>query len=493
MNVKGSCGAIWGGSETMRVLLANLKHFYQCRVLWFLYLFVAFNLLLLGGLGLRVHSFRGAAGGIEGTSFCGMGVICAVSLVVGAIVASLQMDVISKPFSFCLPDHRTILRKLVLLVSLAVSLFVLSLEFAKGSLWNPAPPYLFGVSLTAYFVGVGVGLMSRYGAAVVFSATLALLLGGAMLDLRESSGYVVTTVSAIVAILLGMGSAVAVWQWLGRTGLFRRRCGKPWLGVAGLWNPGAWEKYRWVRLSAKASRALPSRAERFLFDTMSSCRYGSAAKHVWGALYTWSLPGGGGRSRTISMGLLGLASGVVACHFPQIGPFFVANASVYGGDVLRNPPANSHLLVAGGRRERFFATMALIIVLGAIVTGGLMLGAIAADLLGIRSPMSEPYREYQESYIHAVVTQAMNLRLVVLFAALFPVSRWLEIRFLGRRVGARGTQMMLLLSAVLFGQFTLPLLAPIPPVYVAFVFLLSWVAGLYGVYRTIMRSDLVRR
>jgi hypothetical protein len=477
----------------MRVLLVNLKHFYQCRVLWFLYLFVTFNLLLLGGVGLRLHSFRGAGAGAEGLSFRWMGLLCAVSLGVGVIVAGLQMEVISKPFSFCLPDHRIVLRKLVLLVGLVLSLFVLSLEFAKDSLWSPAPAYLFGVSLTAYFAGVGIGLMSGYGPAVAFSAALVLLLGGAMLDLKESTGFVAPTASAVVAILLGVGSAVAVWQWLGEAGLFRRRCGRPWLGLSGLWNPAAWEKYRWASLSAKASRTLPPRAEGFLFDTMSSCRHGSVAKYVWGALYTWSLPDGGGRSRVVSMGLLSLASGVIAWYFPQAGPVFVANVSVCGGDVLRNPPANSHLLVAGGRRERFFATTALIIVLGAIVTCCLVLGAIAADVLGLRGPMSEAYRGYHESYIHAVVTQAINLRLIILFVALFPISRLLEIRLLGRRVWARGTQMILLLSAALFGQFTLPLLAPIPPVYVAFVFILSWVAGLYGVYRTIMRTDLGRK
>ena len=30
----------------MRVLLVNLKLFYECRFLWFLYFFVAFNLFL---------------------------------------------------------------------------------------------------------------------------------------------------------------------------------------------------------------------------------------------------------------------------------------------------------------------------------------------------------------------------------------------------------------------------------------------------------------
>ena len=90
----------------MRVLLANLKLFYQCRALWLLYVFVAFNLLSLGGMSLGLHPFRGSVGAAEGVSFIWMSIICAVSLAVGAIVATVQMGVIAAPLSFCLPDHR---------------------------------------------------------------------------------------------------------------------------------------------------------------------------------------------------------------------------------------------------------------------------------------------------------------------------------------------------------------------------------------------------
>ncbi len=479
----------------MRVLLVNLKLFYQCRVPWFLYLFIFFiacNLLFSAAESLGMHMFRGTTGEAEGMSFDWMGSICAISLVLGAIVAGVQMDVASKSFSFCLPEHRMVPRDVVLLLGLILSLLVLLLEFVKDSPTSLSAAYLSGVSFTAYFAGAGVGLVSRYGPVVVV-ATFVLLMGGSMLDFAESQKYVPSMASATLAILLGVVSALAIWLSLGRTSLFRHRCGKPWLGLSDLWNPAALEKYRWARLSAQARHAPAPRAGGFLIGAMRRCAHGSIAKYVWGALYTWLLPGGGGRSRIVSMGFWSVVSGVAAWYFPSMGPFFVANMSIYGGDVLRNSPVNSHLLVAGGRRERFFATTALITVLGTIVTCCLVLGAIAADLLGVHNPISEASRQYPESYVHAIVTQAMNLRLVVLFVALFPISRFLEVRFLGRRALGKITQGIVFFPAILLGQLALPWLALIPPVYVAFIFVLSWVAGIYGVHRTIMRSDLGRR
>lgn len=187
----------------MRVLLVNLKLFYQCRPLWSTYIHVTFFLLIIGGA--LPHLFRSNLGDAEGISFTWMGIICAISMAVGTIVATMQMGVISTPLSFCLPDHRVVFRKLVLLVGLVLSLVVLLIEFANAPPLSLSPVFLFGLSLAVYFAGVGISLASRYGLMGVAFGGLFLPMGGILLDLKEPKEFVAITVPAVALILLGVG------------------------------------------------------------------------------------------------------------------------------------------------------------------------------------------------------------------------------------------------------------------------------------------------
>ena len=81
----------------MCVLVANLKHLYQRRGLWLVY----------AGLGLIVWFAveKALSAPTEGEGL--FGGLLVGSFLGGLLVAALQMETASKPFSFCLPGHRT--------------------------------------------------------------------------------------------------------------------------------------------------------------------------------------------------------------------------------------------------------------------------------------------------------------------------------------------------------------------------------------------------
>lgn len=476
----------------MRVLLANLKLCYQCRVLWLLYPLVASFLVFFGGFDLRIRSVMGGIGFAKGTYFTRMGLVCAIGLAVGTIVASVQMEVLSRPFSFCLPNHRAVLRRFVFLAGLMVTVAVSLLWPAKNVSASLSPVYFSGVITTAYFVGVSIGLTFR-GAVMGFVLLLILFLpmGGSILDWKVSTELAVATASAATTAMLGAVSAGAVWWWLGRTDLFRRHCGRLWLGLLGLWNPTAKEDYRLAHLSARVGRTPRPTADGFLLSRTRDCEDRSTAKYVWGAFYTWLLPGGGGRCSTAWNGFFGLVSAVLAWYMPFVGPFFIANAAVLAW-IPGSIPLCSPLLVAGGRRERFFATMAPVVVVGIIVTLSITVAFSAMDLMEGHTILGLVHIEAPKPSLYTKIPP-MNLRLVILLMALFPLARLSEIKLGGKGFGVRIARAIVLIPALVLAMYRRPLLTAIPLAYVALGFVLSWVLCTYGVYRIAMRSDLGRK
>jgi hypothetical protein len=468
----------------MRVLLANLKLFYQCRALWLIYFLVASSLFW-------TCFFRGSRDDAAVISFTWMGTICGISLAVGAMVAIVQMGVIAAPLSFCLPEHRIVLRKLVLLVGLVLCLLVLSLEFAKAPPTSLSPAFLSGVSLTAYFAGVSIGPMFRYGSMGGILGAIFLPMVGTLLDLERSRVFVATTASGIAAILLGVVSAVAVWLWLGRTDLFRRRCGRPWLDASLWWDPAAREKYRWMVASSRERPVSGGRADRLLLGIVTRCRNGNVAKYVWGRLYTWLLPGAGGRPCLGFVSLYGLGSVALAWHMWG-DPLFIAFAALFAGEIPGHSPLHSSMLVAGGRRERFWATMASILILGAILTLSVILAFETVVVVVGAHVFAEPLRAGHPELL-TDRQMPLNLRFIFLLLALFPIGRFLEVRLCRSRGWMVFAQTALMAPLIWLIVFQRAWSLAIPVECVAPAFVLSWVLCTYGVYRIAMRSDLGRK
>ena len=88
------------------ILAANMKHLYQRRVAWFWYLLILCQapVILMPPFLARFDRYLG---------------YLIASLLVGILAGGMQKDVLIKPFSFCLPNHRRIPRAFIFGIGLA--------------------------------------------------------------------------------------------------------------------------------------------------------------------------------------------------------------------------------------------------------------------------------------------------------------------------------------------------------------------------------------
>ena len=320
------------------------------------------------------------------------------SFLLGLLVATLQMETSSKPFSFCLPGHREAVRRLVLLVGLVVSLVFLLVcvaLLASPSFTGPLarsimpPEWLilvlgshFCASVTAYLLGAGVA----FSAYVVQSALSFMVLVVSMCVLFD--GF--TTIQypilhwpvAVMALALVVG--LASWWWLGRPAWFRRSCVTPWIGFFDPWDRSQIQKYR-ALYAARFTKNIPPELDRFFQRAIGTRRPSSPAKYAWGVLYTTCVLVGPQWKWLLTFAVLAITC---TAYFPPMAPgvisvvFFMMTGFV-------QPPLCTAWLVAGGRKERFFATVALILVLG--VVSALLVGVLAG-LTHLLAPLAPPIR-----------------------------------------------------------------------------------------------------
>ena len=95
----------------MSILTANLKHLYQRRSVWFWYV-----LLLCQTPMILMPSFLAKSDRYLGYII--------FSLLVGVMAGGLQKDILTKSFSFCLPNHRQIPRTFIFWIGGIVNLFL---------------------------------------------------------------------------------------------------------------------------------------------------------------------------------------------------------------------------------------------------------------------------------------------------------------------------------------------------------------------------------
>jgi hypothetical protein len=462
----------------MRILLANLKHLYQRRGLWIVYAGVAMVVWFWSAFS--VTNGQVPFGGFLLGSF-----------LLGLLVATLQMETSSKPFSFCLPGHREAVRKLVLLVGLVVSLAFLlvsvallaapSFAGALGLSFMP-PEWLilvlgayFCASVTAYLLGAGVAFAGMQSALSFMVLAVSMCV---ILDVFPPIQYpILHWPVAVMALALVVG--LASWWWLGRRAWFRRSCVTPWIGFFDPWDRSQIQKYRSI-YAARFTKNIPPELDRFFQRAIRTRRPSSLSKHAWGVLYTTCVLVGPQWKWLLTFAVVAIT---FTAYFPPVAPgvisviFFMMTGFV-------QPPLCTAWLVAGGRRERFFATVALILVLG--VVSALLVGVLAG-LTHLLAPLAPPIRFKGLALDpHALSFQVLAIPLVLL-----PVVGLLQTLFY-RKPLALALSIMLVLAIIMVSSMPLSLYQAVTPALAIGGTVLSWAVCISILYRIAMRSDLVR-
>jgi len=393
----------------MSILTVNLKHLYQRRGLWLFYVIVV--LFALAGIAMLFGDTKAGQGRFIG--------LIVLAFVIGLLLAVLPLEVLSKPFSYCLPGHRKMVRKFVFCVGIVFNIFGSLLFFVYPSL-NMGQLVLvvcsaFCAGLISYLLGAGLAFAARNSVAFIGFLPLIIVAGG-FFDLHTVLERVIIE-NPLVVISVGVLSSCVVWVWLGDEGRARRYCSVPWAGFDA-WNPDKMKKISRIRMAGKwekLEKYTNPRMENFFLGRMNRYDYVSAGRYIWGALYAASVVPILQWNSILSIVIMVI---LMSFFLGYMGPaatfmfFFLPLIAVMNIRL----PVHSSMLISGGRRERFAGTIA----------------AVAAVVIPI-----------------SVVAIAM-VALSMLFKAIVPEFTLREVTFIYRAVSARNLFIPLLIIPFAF-------------------------------------------
>lgn len=463
----------------MGTLNVNLKHLYQRRGLWLVYAFLGpIPCLCIAAVLDRPGVGKGKFGGFVLLSF-----------ISGLLAAMLALEVVTKPFSFCLPDHRKTLRQFLFVVGVTVS-FLGSLVLVLYPGLRPEQLLLVicaacSMGLIFYWLAVAFALGIR--SSCVFVGFLPLvILAGAFFDLHIIIERAVVA-NPFAVILSGVLSSVVAWLLLGNADLARRYCAVPWMGFFDAWNRDRIQRYQQARTAVKWEKLKTHPnpwVERYFLGRMQKCEYLSQGRHVWGGLYAalgptipqWkenpSSAFGALFTICLVVGFLGY-TGPAGSSF-----IFVMPGLMLAGMRL---PAYSSMLVSGGRKERFVTTITLVATIAVLTT--VLVSIVAALSLPLAAVMPDVTLRGTTFAFHA-----MNTRLFFFPLLMMPIVFALQSIFFRKPVLIMLPIMMLFFGAI-FAQKQLGGL--LNPVHIVCALIFSWVVFLTVLRHTCMRRCLV--
>jgi len=463
----------------MNILSANLKHLYQCRGLWFWYV------ILLCVTPAVLMPFLSP----EDEGFIGYLIL---SFFAALITTSLQKEILSKPFSFCLPGHREIPRQFIFRIGYVVN-GLLGLAFLAHT--QLQFPYVLlvicagsFVGMIFYLLGVSCVLPSMNSIALIGFLPL-IILFGVFFELYKPLEAMIIY-SPVQTIIIGLLICWLAWRWLGQEGLARRYCGQKVMGIADNWNVEKLRRYheaKMVSKSAKSGTAFADRLNRFFMSRMRISGFFTPGQYIWGHIYMVIGKSVGSSS---ALGCM-----VTVLLFVLMGYFSVpgredtsmANiifiAPVFGAAGLNLLPY-SNILLPGGRNEKYYASL----VSGFTAT---LLTTLPIAVMAFISILLEPVLPDIVLKGHTFGYHAMNINYCFVTLSLMPISLVVATLFPRRAIVRIIFAIVVMYVWLPFGVFGLladSKLFEFRPSIVAGLIILSW-----AVFLVVLRHICMRR
>ncbi|MCK4293251.1 MAG: hypothetical protein KAY65_08640 [Planctomycetes bacterium] len=352
----------------MSILSVNLKHLYQRRGLWLVY--PLFGIVAFTVIKDPLEHPRAGEG-----EFIGFAVL---PFFIGFLATLPQMEVLSKPLSYCLPGHRRVCRRYVFWTAITTS-GVCSMLFLRYPDLAGGPLLL--VVCSAFFAGLTFFMAGVLPAMVGMNAWIIFVIGPLTIIAGEHYHLNVVLERIIMGnvfpvVLVGILTSIAMWVWLGRAGLARRYCAAPWIGFIDTFNMEKLKRHTNARLGTKRGRFRKHPrpwVSKWFLGRMDKYDYRGPGRFFWGALYCTS-------ALTVSrwQNIL-LFLPVFTIMFGYVGQATVAALVLVPAMLAmgRQPPVYSTMLISGGRRQRYTTTLwlavtdAVLLCMGTLVISGL--------------------------------------------------------------------------------------------------------------------------
>jgi hypothetical protein len=263
---------------------ATLKTLVQCRAMWFWHFC---SICLAFAVYLRPFIVSDTR---EATVFT----MLVFSLWIGVMAASVFKDFMSRPFSFVVPSHQLVWRRVLFAIGLAIALvsafvFVL-VETDANVFWLTPAWQVFLLSLACFQAGILLVNASSNMSFLPGVVTLVLVIAfdqDVSGPLRVNVGrFLLSNAAAIIPICLGV--IAFAWKSLGTRSLGRRLCGNAFLPLHSIWSGSRQAAYiaerKFKRLRTSPGK-LAVAVERFFLARIRSSTDHSVRATLWGTLY----------------------------------------------------------------------------------------------------------------------------------------------------------------------------------------------------------------
>lgn len=468
----------------MSILTANLKHLYQRRGNWIFYTLLGF--FIIPYFYIEYEELK------EGWVFIFI-ILLAWIYFIGTVMASMQTEVLSKPFTYCLPSHRTIIWKFIIIAGLAISL-LFSLFFiylySELDIWRLLPIVLSGFSifLTFYLLGVCFDFLTvKHTTWLVFIPLFLVLV---MFSGMRNTLLLIVERSAVFFIVIGILSGVVAYRLLTDDSIARRFCSKTIISFFEAWDSAKVQKKRQAIISEKGNKELETnpKVEQYFLTRIQKCAPYGIGCYTWGSLYT--------RFGTINKGislliLIFLFVLLFLCYFKVSFVLFI-----FGSITLyNNMPLYSNMLISGGRKERFITTILQVVTNMVLVT-------TICTILAAYSMYIEDIMPKITLYGKSFPFQAADIRLFFIPLLIVPIASIFNL-VLYRKMFFVMILNMLLLYIMVFlilimtkhngglSRYRITIYIPEPEVVVALI-ALSWAMFVGVLYYICARRPLVR-
>ena len=464
----------------MGSLCVNLRQLYQRRGLWLVYAMFAVFVCISVAFAMDARE----AGEAE---FIGLIVL---AFAIGMSAAVVQMEILTKPFSFCLPGHRRAARSFLFIVAVAANL-----ASATAFLFYPG---LFlaerlVVLCSAFFAGLifycaGVWLAFRLNQPVALIGFLALaVLGGVLLNLHVLLERAVV-LHPVLIIVLGALCTLAMWSYLSDRDLARRNCLRPWVGFGDVFDAEKLRRFQQAGgvdpLKRLKDHPRPWVEDFFIGRIRRRSAFGTG-RCLWGSLYASFAIAISRWSGTLVFVLF--AAIIVGYMGPQMWIMLAFVPLILVQAYASHPPLYSTMLTAGGRAERY----ASVLVVGAVAAGLLVVIIGGITVLSLLLAAAMP-----DITFHGVTLSYRPLSVEAFYApvVLLPLAYAIGLIFHRRPILMIVVLVMLLYATVAVAMtFARQLAAIRSPLPAAAPVVISWLIFVSSARYMAMRRDLVRR
>ncbi|MBN2138092.1 MAG: hypothetical protein JW720_09810 [Sedimentisphaerales bacterium] len=420
----------------MSILSVNLKHLYQRRGMWLIYALLSLPVFHIVIAPLRNHE-PGKGWYVGPVMF---------AFVIGLLTTLPQTDVLSKPFSYCLPGHRRVIRKYIFSTALATGLVCSMFFLTYHNLFGRQMPLVlcsaFFAALTFYLAGVVPALIGMKTGVALFILLPVTVVAGEHYELDIFLERLIVE-QIYPTILTGIISGIAMWLWLSRKALARRYCSGSWTGFLDVFNAEKLRRSANAALAARPNKHPKPWVEKWFLSRMNKYDYSGPGRYIWGTLYSTSAPAVSQWPNLLLLALVvaimfGYAGGEAGFVFVLLPAMVVLNRHL--------APINSTMLIPPGRRRRFTTA------LGLAVTDAVMLCIFTLIVSGLSSLLARLVPTFTISGI-TFTLRAIDPRLALAPLIFLPVTSAVQLYF--------HKTSMVLMSGVLILLFYLVVIAVI--------------------------------